>query len=63
MPESFFCPNCNKPSHGKNGIEGDGHPHFITCHVCEKQYELQSFESKIGAPLLLHIVGELKSRP
>ena len=63
MTESFYCPNCKKPTHGKDGIEGDGSPYFITCYTCEKQYELQNFEGKSDGPLLLDIVGELKHRP
>ncbi len=56
------CAACQKPIESKNGIEGDGHPYFVTCKECGAKNEITKTNGGIGSPIEFSVVGLVKIR-
>lgn len=62
MKNSFECKKCRRQSIS-TGIEQDGNVAFVVCqHAdCRAKNRLASFDSKLGTPLTLEIVGVIEA--
>jgi transcription elongation factor Elf1 len=54
------CAVCQKPIQSKNGIEGGGHPYFVTCKECGAKNEIKQIDFPVGGPVNFEVVGLLK---
>jgi transcription elongation factor Elf1 len=50
MFNKFKCKKCGKEAPTKDGIEGDGHPYFVSCTHCNARHKLLPAASASDGP-------------